>query len=368
MGFFIYKQYLYYMNIKLTESQYILLTEQNKIKSIIKAAKQLDTIPTLRVDLKVPIKKISSLSKKLSPLNKKQLTILSDIEVGKDLDIILKNFNDTYVEYSKVLENHFLEYFKNSETNLDYNTFLQKINDGDSSFINKLTLEEQNFLFNYSVINSLKNEHFNIIKNNIRNKFKDVTENFIKNSDKENFKQLSNLRKSNTIDNKQYWFFLKNPKEWFNKKVEFNIVPTKSEIDITTDNLLDEIPNLTDGEIRIRIEFYESIGRDDLVKILKKEIDTPKNVKQVAGVKVDISNSDLEKINSSIKKRGVKNWGMVDGTDNLPATEKILVNGEETYFSLNENGFLIKRRDNPKHSDGTDLFPHFSIKARESCN
>ncbi len=82
------------MNSKLTESQYKLLTEQNKIKSIIKAAKQLDIVPLIRVDLKAPIKKISSLTKKLEPLNKKQLGIVDDIDTNKSLYITNKNLND----------------------------------------------------------------------------------------------------------------------------------------------------------------------------------------------------------------------------------------------------------------------------------
>ena len=140
----------------------------------------------------------------------------------------------------------------------------------------------------------------------------------------------------------------------------FIITSTKNKLDVTVDSLLDELPSLTDGEIRNRIEFYESIGRDDLVKILKKEIDTPKNVKQVAGVKVDISDSDLEKINSSVKKRGIKNWGMVDGKSNIPIYEEIVVNGDKVYFSFNQKGPLIKKSNLPAWVDSVE------IEAREA--
>ena len=106
MGFFIYKQYLYYMKVLISERQQKLILEQNKIKSIINAAKQLDQVPPIRLDLKVPVKNISSLTKKLEPLNKKQLDIINDIDTNKDLYLINKKLNDTYVEYTKVLENH----------------------------------------------------------------------------------------------------------------------------------------------------------------------------------------------------------------------------------------------------------------------
>ena len=44
MGFFIYKQYLYYMKLKITESQYNLLVEQNLGKIFSKILKSGDEL------------------------------------------------------------------------------------------------------------------------------------------------------------------------------------------------------------------------------------------------------------------------------------------------------------------------------------
>lgn len=354
------------MKVLISERQKILILEQGGIfGKIIKYAKDLENIKF--VNLEVPKIKISKLVDDIANFNSKQLKFLSDIEKNVDVASNFKKYSSYKVELDNIFKNFYFDFFKDVDLDLDLKLIYKKINDGDNSWVKLIdNSEAEDFLLKYYMLLQQRKDYFRILLDKIKIKYVEGKNIFIENTDKENWEQLIGLRKSNVIDDKQFFFFMKNPKEWFSKKVEFNISPTKSELDITTDNLLDEIPNLTDGEIRKRIEIYKLMGRDDLVKILKKEIDVPKNVKQVAGVKVDISKSDLEKINSSVKKRGVKNWGMVDGTSNLPVSEKILVNGEETYFSLNENGYLRKWSDTPKHSDGTDLFPHFSIKARES--
>jgi len=353
------------MKVLVSERQKILILEQGIFGKIIKSAKDLENIKF--VNLEVPKIKISKLIDDIANFNSKQLKFLAEIEKNFDVASNFKNYASYKVELNNIFKNFYFDFFEGINLDLDFKLIYKKINSGDNSWIKLVNdSDTEDFLVKYFMLLQQRNDYLTDVFEKIKIKYKEGKNIFIENTDKKNWEQLIGLRKSNVIDDKQFFFFMKNPKEWFSKKVEFNISPTKSELDITTDNLLDEIPNLTDGEIRKRIEIYKLMGRDDLVKILKKEIDVPKNVKQVAGVKVDISKSDLEKINSSVKKRGVKNWGMVDGTSNLPVSEKILVNGEETYFSLNENGYLRKWSDTPKHSDGTDLFPHFSIKARES--
>ena len=186
MGFFIYKQYLYYMKVLISERQQKLILEQGIFGRIIKSAKDLENIKF--VNLELPKIKITKLIDDINNFNSKQLKFLSDIEKNVDIMSNFKKYTSYKVELDNIFKNFYDDFFESIDIDLDYKLIFDKINDGDNSWVKLVDDSDvEDFLIKYFMLSKQKNDYLTDVLEKIKIKYKEGKNNFIKNTDKENW-------------------------------------------------------------------------------------------------------------------------------------------------------------------------------------